>query len=117
MSFKELGLKTQKQGLKIQKQGLKVERTNDIPEKHEVAISEVQGREAGVEKSKAGVESSRTNEDNEVDIGEVQVRKVWFGRFGLVCQLCQLLKTVASFDSCYKLLAATPQLHYNINIA
>ena len=56
MSFKELGLKTQKQGLKIQKQGLKiqkqglkVERTNDIPEKHEVAISEVQGREAGVE--------------------------------------------------------------------
>ena len=56
MSFKEPGLKTQKQGLKIQKQGLKiqkqglkVERTNDIPEKHEVAISEVQGREAGVE--------------------------------------------------------------------
>ena len=81
MSFKELGLKTQKQGLKIQKQGLKiqkqglkVERTNDIPEKHEVAISKVQGREAGVE-------SSRTNEDNEVDIGEVQVRKVgcWEG--------------------------------------
>ena len=88
MSFKELGLKTQKQGLKIQKQGLKIQkqglkvaRTNDIPEKHEVAISEVQGREAGVEKSKAGVESSRTNEDNEVDIGEVQVRKVgcWEG--------------------------------------
>ena len=51
MSFKELGLKTQKQGLKIQKQGLKIqkqglkdERTNDIPEQHEVAISEVQGR-------------------------------------------------------------------------
>ena len=91
MNFKEPGLKTQKQGLKIQKQGLKIqkqglkiERTNDIPEQHEVAISEVQGREALVEKSKAGVESSRTNEDNEVDISEVQVRKVWFGRFGLV---------------------------------
>ena len=72
------GVENSKAGVENSKQGLKVERTNDIPEQHEVAISK------GVEKSKAGVESSRTNEDNEVDIGEVQVRKVWFGRFGLV---------------------------------
>ena len=75
------GVENSKAGIENSKQGLKVERTNDIPEQHEVAISEVQGREALVEKSKAGVESSRTNEDNEVDIGEVQVRKVgcWEG--------------------------------------
>ena len=53
LKIQKQGLKIQKQGLKIQKQGLKVKGTNDIPEKHEVAISEVQGREAGVEKSKA----------------------------------------------------------------
>ena len=41
----------------------------------------VENSKAGVENSKAGVENSRTNEDNEVDISEVQVRKVgcWEG--------------------------------------
>ena len=32
-------------------------------------------------------------------------------------QLKLLLQTVASFDSCYKLLAAQPQLHFDVKIA